>query len=60
MPLVVLDEELRVVSASSSFHRMFSVKPEELSSSLRDCNSSFEVSRALDREIGDHRAQVNA
>jgi two-component system CheB/CheR fusion protein len=29
-PLVVLDEELRVISASSSFHRVFSVKPEEL------------------------------
>ena len=28
-PLVVLDEELCVVSASSSFHRMFAVKPEE-------------------------------
>ena len=29
-PLVVLDEELRVISASSSFHRVFSVKPEDL------------------------------
>ena len=29
-PLVVLDEELRVISASSSFHRVFSVKSEEL------------------------------
>ena len=29
-PLVVLDEDLRVVSASSSFHRIFSVKPEDL------------------------------
>jgi two-component system, chemotaxis family, CheB/CheR fusion protein len=29
-PLVVLDEELRVISASSSFHRVFSVEPEEL------------------------------
>ena len=29
-PLVVLDEQLRVISASSSFHRIFSVKPEEL------------------------------
>src|SRR4030095_9108968 len=29
-PLVVLDEELRVVSASSSFHQVFSLKPEEL------------------------------
>ena len=29
-PLVVLDEELRVVSASSSFHRIFSVKPDDL------------------------------
>lgn len=29
-PLVVLDDELRVISASSSFHRVFSVKPEEL------------------------------
>ena len=29
-PLVVLDEELRVISASSSFHRIFSVKPEHL------------------------------
>ena len=29
-PLVVLDEELRVVSASSSFHRVFSVKPDKL------------------------------
>ena len=29
-PLVVLDEELRVISASSSFHRIFSVKPEDL------------------------------
>ena len=29
-PLVVLDDELRVVSASSSFHRVFSIKPEEL------------------------------
>ncbi len=29
-PLVVLDEQLRVISASSSFHRTFSVKPEEL------------------------------
>jgi two-component system, chemotaxis family, CheB/CheR fusion protein len=29
-PLVVLDEELRVISASSSFHRIFSVKPQEL------------------------------
>ena len=29
-PLVVLDEELRVISASSSFHRIFSVKPEAL------------------------------
>jgi len=28
--LVVLDEELRVVSASSSFHRIFSVKPDDL------------------------------
>ena len=27
-PLVVLDEELRVISASSSFYRVFSVKPE--------------------------------
>ncbi|HEX2334872.1 MAG TPA: response regulator, partial [Hyphomicrobiaceae bacterium] len=29
-PLVVLDNDLRVVSASSSFHRIFSVKPEDL------------------------------
>jgi two-component system, chemotaxis family, CheB/CheR fusion protein len=29
-PLVVLDEELRVISASSSFHRIFSVRPEDL------------------------------
>lgn len=29
-PLVVLDEELRVISASTSFHRTFSVKPEDL------------------------------
>ena len=29
-PLVVLDEELNVVSASSSFHRMFSVEPAAL------------------------------
>jgi two-component system, chemotaxis family, CheB/CheR fusion protein len=29
-PLIVLDEQLRVISASSSFHRTFSVKPEEL------------------------------
>ena len=29
-PLVVLDDELRVISASSSFHRIFSVKPEDL------------------------------
>jgi len=29
-PLVVLDENLRVVSASSSFHRIFSVEPGEL------------------------------
>jgi two-component system, chemotaxis family, CheB/CheR fusion protein len=29
-PLVVLGEQLRVISASSSFHRTFSVKPEEL------------------------------
>ena len=29
-PLVVLDEELRVISASSSFHRVFSVAPEHL------------------------------
>src|SRR5581483_1242942 len=29
-PLVVLDEELRVISASSSFHRIFSVEPEAL------------------------------
>ena len=29
-PLVVLDEELRVISASSSFDRIFSVKAEEL------------------------------
>ena len=29
-PLVVLDEELRVVSASSSFHRIFSVKADAL------------------------------
>ncbi len=29
-PLVVLDEELRVISASSSFHRVFSVEPEHL------------------------------
>jgi PAS domain-containing protein len=29
-PLVVLDEELRVISASSSFYRVFSVKPEQL------------------------------
>ena len=29
-PLVVLDEELRVISASSSFHRIFSVEPEHL------------------------------
>jgi two-component system CheB/CheR fusion protein len=28
-PLVVLDDELRVVSASSSFNRIFSIKPEE-------------------------------
>jgi two-component system, chemotaxis family, CheB/CheR fusion protein len=28
-PLVVLDEELRVISASSSFHRVFSVEPTE-------------------------------
>ena len=29
-PLVVLDEELCVISASSSFYRVLSVKPEEL------------------------------
>jgi len=29
-PLVVLDEELRVISASSSFHRVFSVKSDDL------------------------------
>ena len=29
-PLIVLDEQLRVISASSSFHRTFSVKAEEL------------------------------
>ncbi|MGH7554081.1 MAG: response regulator, partial [Longimicrobiales bacterium] len=29
-PLVVLDQELRVISASSSFHRIFSVEPAEL------------------------------
>ena len=29
-PLVVLDEALRVISASSSFYRVLSVKPEEL------------------------------
>jgi two-component system CheB/CheR fusion protein len=29
-PLVVLDEELRVISASSSFHRTFSVKADDL------------------------------
>jgi two-component system, chemotaxis family, CheB/CheR fusion protein len=29
-PLLVLDEQLRVISASTSFHRTFSVKPEEL------------------------------
>jgi two-component system, chemotaxis family, CheB/CheR fusion protein len=29
-PLVVLDEALHVISASSSFHRVFSVKPEKL------------------------------
>ena len=29
-PLVVLDEGLRVISASSSFHRLFSVLPEDL------------------------------
>ena len=29
-PLVVLDNDLRVVSASSSFHRIFSVRPEDL------------------------------
>jgi len=29
-PLVVLDDELRVISASSSFLRVFSIKPEEL------------------------------
>ena len=29
-PLVVLDEALRVISASSSFHRVFSIKAEEL------------------------------
>ncbi len=29
-PLVVLDEELRVVSASSSFYRIFSIAPEEV------------------------------
>jgi len=29
-PLVVLDQELRVISASSSFHRIFSVEPGEL------------------------------
>lgn len=29
-PLVVLDEELRVISASSSFHHVFSVEPEDL------------------------------
>jgi two-component system, chemotaxis family, CheB/CheR fusion protein len=29
-PLVVLDEELRVISASSSFHRVFSVEPADV------------------------------
>jgi PAS domain-containing protein len=29
-PRVVLDEQLRIITASSSFHRTFSVKPEEL------------------------------
>ena len=29
-PLIVLDEQLRVISASGSFHRTFSVKAEEL------------------------------
>jgi two-component system, chemotaxis family, CheB/CheR fusion protein len=29
-PLVVLDEELRVISASSSFNSVFSVKPEDM------------------------------
>src|SRR5436190_8762495 len=29
-PLVVLDEELRVISASNSFHRVFSVRPDDL------------------------------
>lgn len=29
-PLVVLDEELRVISASGSFHQVFAVKPEDL------------------------------
>jgi two-component system, chemotaxis family, CheB/CheR fusion protein len=29
-PLIVLDEELRVVSASSSFHRVFSVEPADV------------------------------
>lgn len=29
-PLVVLDEDLRVISASSSFHHIFSVRPEDL------------------------------
>ena len=29
-PLVVLDEELRVISASNSFHRVFSVRPDHL------------------------------
>ena len=44
-PLVVLDEDLRVVSASSSFHRIFSVKPEDLiGRQLRAAGDHLDVS----------------
>ena len=43
-PLVVLDEDLRVISASSSFHRIFSVKSEDLiGRSLRAASDHLDV-----------------
>ena len=66
-PLVVLDEELRVISASSSFHRIFSVKPEDLIGrhllsagnhldvpALRDFLASIQTrgTTATDQEVG--------
>ena len=67
-PLVVLDDELRVVSASSSFHRVFSVKPEELIGrnllaagdhldvpALREFLTSIQVRGAT---INDHEVEI--